>query len=243
MKKEKGVDVLAFGAHADDVELSCGGTLARCVAQGQSVGIVDLTHAEMGTRGTAETRWLESQEAQRALGATFRERLDFGDGGLRTGREEEVEVIRLIRKWRPLIVLAPFPDDRHPDHSRAGKLVTEASFYAGLKKLDTGEEAHRPQAVIYYQLNYPAPPSFVVDITPYMETKMNAVREYKSQFYNPDSTEPVTFISRKAFLDIIEARARHYGAMIGAEYGEAFVSKAPPRINDLAEAYHGREVS
>lgn len=235
-------DVVAFGAHADDVELSCGGTLARCVAQGQSVGIVDLTHAEMGTRGTPDTRWAESQEAQKRLGASFRERLDFGDGALRTGREEELEVIRVLRKYRPQIVLAPFPDDRHPDHSRAGQLVTEASFYSGLAKLDTDQQPHRPQAVLYYQLNYPAPPSLVVDITPYMEAKMNAVRAYESQFWNPDSTEPMTFISRKSFLDIIEGRARHFGSMIGAEFGEAFVSKAPPRINDLVAAYHGREV-
>jgi bacillithiol biosynthesis deacetylase BshB1 len=237
------VNVIAFGAHADDVELSCGGTLARCVAHGQSVGIVDLTHGEMGTRGTPETRLQESLAAQRALGATFRERLDFGDGGLRSGRDEELAIIRILRKWRPQIILVPWPDDRHPDHTRTGRLVTEAAFYSGLKKLDAEGEAHRPQAVLYYQLNYPAPPSLVVDITPYMELKMNAVRCYESQFFNPDSKEPVTFISQKGFLDMIEARARHYGSMIGAQYGEAFVSKAPPRVNDLLDAYHGREVS
>ncbi len=236
------VDILAISAHADDIELSCGGTIAAAVAQGQKVGIIDLTGGEMGTRGTPEIRLRESAAAQEILGAEFRETLDFGDGALRTGREEELQLIRLIRKYRPLMVLAPYPEDRHPDHSRAGRLITEASFYAGLKKLDTGQSAHRPQTVAYFLQNYMQTPSFIVDIQHSHETKMKAVAAYESQFYNPESKEPVTWIAKKAFIDMIEARARHFGGMIGSEFGEAFVTRQPPRVSDLVAAYQGREV-
>lgn len=237
------VDILVFGAHADDVELSCGGTVALAVSEGKRVGIVDLTHGEMGTRGTPQTRLHESQKASKALGAEFRERLDFGDGGLRTGKDEEQELIRLIRRHQPSIVIAPLPDDRHPDHTRAGRLITEASFYAGLSKMDTGQKAHRPQAVLYYLLNYIPHPSFIVDVTSTWKTKEKAISAYASQFYNPRSKEPDTFIAKKSFLDMIDARGKHFGAMIGAGYGEAFVSKQPPRVQDLIKAYEGREVS
>jgi len=237
------VDLLVFGAHADDVELSCGGTVALAVADGKRVGIVDLTRGEMGTRGTPQTRLRESQRASKTLGAAFRERLDFGDGGLRTGQAEEQELIRLIRRHRPSIVIAPLPDDRHPDHVRAGRLITEASFYAGLVRMDTGQKAHRPQAVLYYLLNYIPHPSLIVDVSSTWKTKQKAISAYASQFYNPKSKEPATFIARKSFLDMIDARGKHFGSMIGADYGEAFVSKQPPRVQDLVSAYQGREVS
>jgi N-acetylglucosamine malate deacetylase 1 len=243
MDDQQRVDILAFSAHADDIELTCGGTLARAVADGKKVGIVDLTHAEMGTRGTAEIRLQESQAAADALGASFRLRLDFGDGGLRTGREEELEIIRLIREHRPEVVIAPYPDDRHPDHTRAGRLLTDAWFYAGLRKIETGQPAHRPQAVIYFLMNYLVEPSFVVNVTHHWETKMNAIRAYRSQFHDPDSSEPPTLIAQKSFLDRIEGRARHFGALIGAEFGEAFFTKTPPRVDDITAAYRGREVS
>lgn len=236
------VDILAFGAHADDLELSCGGTLAAAVGRGQQVGMIDLTRGEMGTRGTPETRLRESRKAQEILGATFRVSLDFGDGNLRTGRDEEMELIRIVRACRPSVVIAPYPDDRHPDHTRAGRLVTEASFYAGLAKVETGEKHHRPHMVIYYLQNYLVQPSFVVDISAQWETKTKAVAAYESQFYNPQSKEPVTFIARKEFLDTIEGRARTFGAMIGVEFGEPFISKQPPRVDDLVAAYRGREV-
>lgn len=237
------VDILAFGAHADDVELSCGGTLAWAVRQGQTVGIVDLTRAEMGTRGTPEIRLRESKVASRILKAQFRIRLDFGDGALRTGREEELELIRIIRKHRPSIVIGPYTEDRHPDHARAGRLITEASFYAGLARIETGDRAHRPQAVIYHMLTYTETPSFVVDITSTFATKMKAIRAYASQFYNPKSKEKETILSQKSFLDRIEGRARYFGSLIGAEYGEPFWTKEPPKLTDLVAAYSGREVS
>ena len=237
------LDIIFFGAHPDDVELAAGGTAAKCVKDGLRVGIVDLTSGEMGTRGTAQTRKREAQNAAKALGAAFRQQLDFKDGNLQVGREQELEVIELIRRWRPKLVVCPYPDDRHPDHTRAGKLITDAWFYAGLKSLETTLPAHRPQKVLYYLQNYMFPPSFVVDVSRTWKTKMKAVAAFKSQFHDPKSKEPATFISDPKFLGMIEARGRHFGALIGAEYGEAFVTKQPPRIDDLIGAYSGREVS
>lgn len=237
------VDILAFGAHPDDVELGCGGTLAAASVRGQTFGIVDLTRGEMGTRGTPATRRREALAAAGVLGATFRESLDFGDGALEHGREQELELIRLIRKWRPAILIAPWPDDRHPDHTRTGQLVTDSWFYAGLRKLDTGQNPHRPDIVAYYIQNYQMQPSFVVDVTEVMERKMRAVREYASQFHKPGSKHPPTFIAKESFLPMIEARARHFGVLVGAEYGEAFVTKQPPRVDDLVAAYRGREIT
>jgi len=236
------VDLLFFGAHADDVELCAGGTIARSVTDGLRVGIIDLTRGEMGTRGTPAIRKREAAAGARALGVHLREELDFGDGGLRTGREEELQVIDVVRRLRPTLVFAPYPDDRHPDHTRAGRLVTEASFYAGLRALKTALPAHRPQTVIYYLQNYMYGPSFVVDVTDSWKTKMRAVSAFKSQFFKPKSKEPETFISKRGFLDMIEARGRHFGQLIGVEFGEAFVTKQPPRVNDVIGAYGGREV-
>lgn len=241
-KSRKGVDIIAFGAHADDVELGCGGTLLEAAKRGQAVGIVDLTQAEMGTRGTPETRRKESMAAAKVLRAEFRERLDFGDGNLATGREQELAIIRIIREHRPSILIAPWPDDRHPDHTRTGQVVTDAWFYAGLRKIDTGQAPHRPDIVLYYIQNYQLQPSLVVDITRSFEGKMKAIRSYRSQFHDPDSSEPLTFIAKEGFLPMIEARARHFGALIGVDFGEAFVSKQPPRVDDLVAAYRGREV-
>jgi len=216
--------------------------MLEAVAKGKKIALVDLTRGEMGTRGTPETRLHESLAAARVLGALFRLQLDFGDGNLRAGREEELELISVIRKHRPSILFAPYPDDRHPDHTRAGRVITEASFYAGLAKIETGQAPHRPQAVVYYMQNYVHPPSFVVDTTASQKKKMEALRCYKSQFYNPKSRERMTFIAKKSFIDMIEARARHFGAMIGAEFGEGFVTKQAPRVDDVEAAYRGREV-
>lgn len=236
------VDYLFFGAHPDDVELSAGGTIARAVKEGLRVGMIDLTRGEMGTRGTPAIRRREAASAARVLGAAFRDQLDFGDGVLRGGREEELEVIEIIRRTRPSLVFAPYPDDRHPDHTRTGRLITDAWFYAGLLQLKTKLTAHRPQAVIYYLQNYMFPPSFVVDTTAAWKTKMRSIAAYKSQFHDPKSKEPQTFISDPGFLQMIEARGKHFGALIGVPYGEAFVTKQPPRVDDLIRAYGGREV-
>src|ERR1700682_4155109 len=182
------VDYLFFGAHPDDVELGCGGTIARLVKGGASAGIIDLTCGEMGTRGTPAGRAREAGHSARILGASFREQLDFGDGALRTGRDEELQVIDLVRRHRPKVIFVMHPDDRHPDHTRTGRIVTEASFYAALRSLERELPAHRPQAVVYYLQNYMLPPSFVVDVTAGWKTKMRAIAAFKSQFYVPAAT-------------------------------------------------------
>jgi bacillithiol biosynthesis deacetylase BshB1 len=239
----KNVDILAISAHPDDLELGCGGTILRSVNQGQTVGMVDLTRGEMGTRGTPEVRKREAEAAAKVLGAAFRAQLDFGDGGLRTTREEELELIRLLRDTRPSVVIAPYPEERHPDHARTGRLVTDASFYAGLRMIETGQKAHRPNTVIYFMQNIVRRPSFVMDISATFERKMEAIRSYKSQFHDPQSAEPMTRLSKASFLAMIEGRARHYGWMIGADYGEPFFTLQPPRVDDLVAAYHGLEAS
>jgi bacillithiol biosynthesis deacetylase BshB1 len=237
------VDLLFIGAHPDDVELSASGTIADAVGRGLRVGMIDLTRGELGTRGTPQTRKREAQRSAKILGASFREQLDFGDGNLRTGRDEELVLVDLIRRTRPSLVFAPYPDDRHPDHTRAGRLVTEAAFYAGLKAIETGLPAHRPQTTVYYLQNYMQPPSFIVDVTAVWKTKMRAIAAFKSQFYDPQSREPKTILSDPKFLAMIDARGRHFGGMIGATYGEAFVTKQPPRVTDLLASYGGRELS
>ncbi|HUJ12638.1 MAG TPA: bacillithiol biosynthesis deacetylase BshB1 [Thermoanaerobaculia bacterium] len=238
----KPVDALFIGAHADDIELCCGGTLAKIVRSGKSAGIVELTRGEMGTRGTAEIRLRESLDAAKILGASFREQLDFGDGGLRTGRAEELQLMEVIRQCRPQILFAPWIEERHPDHARAGRLVIEAAFYAGLRKIETKHEAHRPQAVLHFiQWHVPAV-TFVVDVTETWQTRMDAVAAYKSQFFDPNSSAPRTKIAERQFLEMIEARGIHFGSLIGAHYGEAFVTAQPPKVNDIFAAYGGREV-
>ena len=234
-------DLLFISAHADDTELSCGGTIAKAVKDGRRVGMIDLTRGEMGTRGTPRERAREAAASARILGAAFREHLDFGDGALRTSREEEMQLIDIIRRCRPRIVFSPYPDERHPDHARAGRLITDSAFYAGLFQLKTSLPAHRPQAVVYYFQNYMWTPSFIVDVSAAWKTKMRAVAAFKSQFYDPKSKEPTTFISSRKFLDMIEARGKHFGALIGADHGEAYVTKQPPKIDDVIAAYAGRE--
>jgi len=235
------VDILAISAHADDVELTCAGTLIQMHERGYRFGIVDLTRGEMGTRGNAEIRAKESARAAEILGAEFRETLDLGDGGLRTGREEELAVVDVIRREKPRIVLAPFPEDRHPDHRRAGSLVTDAAFYAGLRKLETAHPAHRPQQTVYFGTFEIQKPIFVVDVTPAIEKRREAILAYASQFYDPTSTEPETMLSQKGFLDMIEARLRDFGALIGTEFGEGFVTRRPPRLGDIVAAFQGFE--
>lgn len=242
MSKVETVDAIFFAAHADDTELSCGGTVAKMVRDGRRVGLVDLTRGEMGTRGTPQTRKREAQAAARKLGASFRLQLDLGDGGLRTDRDAEMQIIDVLRRYQPSIVFSPWPDERHPDHTRTGRLITDAWFYAGLRKLKTKRPAHRPQVVAYYLQNYMIPPSFVVDVSETWRTKIAAIATFRSQFHNPKSSEPETFISKGGFLEMIEARGRHFGALIGVAYGEAYVTKQPPRIDDVVSAYEGREV-
>ncbi len=235
------VDVLFCGAHPDDLELTSGATVAKMTADGLRVGVVELTRGEMGTRGTPQIRTREAKAAAKILGLTFRTQLDFGDGGLRTGREEELELIDFIRRVRPKVVFAPPAEERHPDHMRASKLATDASYYAGLRQIHTKFAAHRPQAVIYYMQWLVWHPTFVVDVTRTWKTKMRAIRAFKSQFFNPKSKEPHTKLADEKFLQMIEARGIHFGSMIGTAYGEPFTTKQPPKIDDIIAAYTGRE--
>lgn len=235
------VDVLAVGAHPDDVELGCGGLLAALSRRGLTTAILDLTRGEAGTRGTPETRAREAAEAARLLGARFRETLDLGDGNLRTDRAAELAVIEVVRRSRPRLVIAPLPSDRHPDHVRAGRLVSDAAFYAGLRAIVTGHAPHRPQQVVYYPSTFLAEPTFLVDISAVLDVKLSAVRAYRSQFHDPDSTEPPTFISTPEFLEGITARARGFGRLANVAAAEGFISLRPPLIADPVAVFEGFE--
>ncbi len=238
------VDVLAFGPHPDDVELGCGGTLAALAGRGRGVGIVDLTRGEMATRGTPEIRAAEAAEAARLLGARFRTNFDLGDGDLRTDRAAQLLVIEAVRRARPRLVFAPWTEDRHPDHERAGRLVAEAAWYAGLAKVETGLPAHRPDQVVFYAAYGLLQPTFLVDVSTSFETKRAALRAYKSQFRVSEgsaSAEPETVVSSKSFWDGIEARARALGRVANVAYAEGFVSKNPPTLADPATAFAGYE--
>lgn len=235
------VEILAVGAHPDDVELGCGGTLALLARAGRSVGILDLTRGEAGTRGTPETRAAEAAEAARLLGARFRDGLDLGDGNLKTDRAAELEVIEVVRRRRPRLVFAPLPNDRHPDHVRAGRLVTDAAFYAGLRALETGLPPHRPQQVVYFPSTFLAEPTFLVDVTGTLDVKLAAVRAFRSQFFDPASKEPATFISSPEFLEGVTARARAFGRLANVGAAEGFVSPRPPLLADPLAAFDGFE--
>jgi N-acetylglucosamine malate deacetylase 1 len=241
------VDVLAFGPHPDDVELGCGGTLAALAVRGLSFGIVDLTRGEMATRGTPATRAREAAEAARLLGARFRSNLDLGDGDLRTDRAAQLLVIEAIRRTRPRLVLAPWTEDRHPDHERAGRLVAEASWYAGLVRLETGLPPHRPDQVVFYSAYALLRPTFLVDVSASFEAKRAALSAYASQFFDASrpvddgAREPETYVSSKSFWDGVEARARAYGRIANVAYAEGFLSKAPPTLANIAAAFRGYE--
>jgi bacillithiol biosynthesis deacetylase BshB1 len=235
------VDVLVFSPHPDDAELGCGGTLASLPRRGMSFGIVDLTRGEMATRGTPEIRAREAREAAGILGARFRETLDLGDGGLRTDRAAELRVVEAVRRARPRVVLTPLPTDRHPDHARAGRLVPEAAWYAGLAKLEPGLRPHRPDQVLFYATYVLVMPTFLVDVSATFATKVAALRAYRSQFHDPNSGEPETYVSSKGFFEGIEARARALGRIANVEYAEGFVSTAPPTLADPVAAFLGYE--
>jgi N-acetylglucosamine malate deacetylase 1 len=229
------LDVLAIGSHPDDVELGCGGTLALLARQGRKVGIVHLTRGEQGTRGTPEERGAEARKAAEALGAEVLEFLDCGDGALRHGTAEEDELIAVIRRLRPDLVLSPTPRDRHPDHSRSHQLVEAACFYAGLKnRAPEAGPPHRPAATFSYMQHDSFEPSFIVDISAVWEAKLESLRAHRSQFHQPgeDDTQPVTKIASAEFWHAVEGRARHFGLLIGAAFGEPFWSRLPLAVGD-----------
>ncbi len=229
-------DILAFAAHPDDVELAACGTLMKHIDMGKIAGIVDLTEGQLGSRGTPELRLKESKAATELLGIHFRENLGMEDGWFSHDREHIIPIARVIRKYRPTIVLANAVQDRHPDHGRASKLVSEAAFYSGLVMVETGGEEFepwRPRLVLNYIQDRAMSPDIVVDISDYMDRKMSAIKAFKSQFFNSDSEEPQTPISTKEFLEVIIGRARDMGRLIGAEFGEGFVKERAVGVEDL----------
>ena len=234
------VDILCITAHPDDVELCMGGTVLRHVAQGRSVGIVDLTIGELGTRGSGPLRQQEAEVARKILGALFRYQLDLADGFFRSDRESLLKVVRAIRKHRPTTVLTNVLKDRHPDHGRGGALVAEACFLSGLRRIETvdesgQQEAWRPVTVLHGIQDWWMEPTLVVDVTEHWVKRMEAVLAFKSQFFDPGSTEPESSISGKDFTAFIEGRALQFGRLIGVQYGEGFVASRPIGISDVTD--------
>ncbi|WP_445737121.1 bacillithiol biosynthesis deacetylase BshB1 [Mariniflexile sp.] len=234
------LDILAIGAHPDDVELGCGATLAKEVANGKKVGIIDLTRGELGTRGTAETRDLESKEATKILGVSVRDNMEFADGFFVNDKYHQLELVKMIRKYRPEIIICNAIDDRHIDHGKASKLVSDACFLSGLIKIDTKDsnsdawqEPWRPKQVYHYIQWKNLEPDLVVDVSGFMETKMKAVLAYKTQFYDVNSKEPETPISSKNFTDSIEYRARDLGRLVGVAYAEGFTVERYVAVDSL----------
>ncbi len=221
------LDILAIGAHPDDVEMSCGATLAKEIAAGKKVGILDLTRGDLGTRGSAEIRAEEAAAAAAILGVEIRENLALADGFFQNNKEAQLTVIRMLRKYRPEVVFCNAVDDRHIDHGKGSSLVSDACFLSGLRKIATelegrAQEAWRPKQVYHYIQWKELTPDFVVDVTGFMEQKLEAVFAYKSQFYNAKSDEPDTPISSKNATDSLRYRNRNLGRLIGTEYAEGF---------------------
>ncbi len=235
------LDILAIGAHPDDVELGCGATIAKEIANGKKVGILDLTRGELGTRGTAEIRDQESAASAKLLGVEFRENLGFADGFFVNNADSQLEIIKIIRKYRPDMVLCNAVDDRHIDHGKGSKLTSDACFLSGLKKIKTTheskqQEAWRPKHVYHYIQWKNLQPDFVVDVSGFIGKKLEAIKAYESQFFNAKSNEPETPISSKTFLNSIVYRAEDLGRLIGKEHGEGFTAEryvAVDSINDL----------
>lgn len=235
------LDILAIGAHPDDVELGCAATLAKEIKNGKSIGIIDLTRGELGTRGTVESRDQESKDAAAILGAEIRINMEFADGFIVNDRLHQLELIKMIRKYQPEIVLCNAIEDRHIDHAKASKLVSDACFLSGLLKIDTKcdeydecwQEPWRPKQVYHYIQWKNIKPDFVVDVTGFMDVKLEAVMAYKTQFFDDKSDEPETPISSKNFIDSVTYRARDLGRLIGTEFGEGFTVERYPAVESL----------
>ena len=232
------LDILAISAHPDDIELSCSGTLIAHKSQGYTTGILDLTEGEMSTRGTPATRQKESAEASQIMGLSLRENLGLSDAKFDLSFENQLRVIKVLRKFRPEIILANALYDRHPDHVRAAELIEEAVFKSGLVKIETEDEKRiqspwRPKKVYHYIQSVSLEPDFICDITAHMEEKMAAIRVFKSQFFDPKSKEPDTYISNPDFLKLIEARSREWGHRIGVSFGEGFVQRQSLGVKNL----------
>lgn len=232
------VDILAIGVHPDDVELSCSGTIAKHIAMGKKVGLLDLTKGELGTRGNAALRTEEATAAAQILKTSFRTQLDMKDGFFSNDEKHQRLIIEQIRECRPEIVLCNAISDRHPDHSRAAKLVSDACFYSGLIKIETSfagkkQDCWRPKAIYHYIQDHYIHPDLVIDVTEFMEIKHSSIKAYSSQFYDPNSKEPSTPISSKEFLETLNAKMAIWGRSIGVPYAEGFTVERYPGVNSL----------
>lgn len=234
------LDILVFGAHPDDAELGAGGTIAKEVARGKKVGIIDLTRGELGTRGSAEIRDEEAEKAANILGVSVRENMEFADGFFVNDKEHQMEVIKMIRKYCPEIVLCNAIDDRHIDHPKGSRLVSDACFLSGLVKIDTRlawedqwQEAWRPKKVYHYIQWKNLEPDFAVDVSGFITKKTESILAYSSQFFDPKSDEPETPISSKNFIDSVNYRARDLGRLIGVEHAEGFTVERVPAVDNL----------
>lgn len=234
------LDILAFGAHPDDVELGCAGTILKEISLGKKVGVVDLTRGELGTRGSAEIRDQEAEAAGKILGLSVRVNLSFRDGFFVNDEKHQLEIIKMIRKYQPEIVLCNAIDDRHIDHEKGSKLVSDACFLSGLRKIETSidgiaQTAWRPKVVYHYIQWKNIEPDFVVDITGFTEKKIEAILAYRSQFYDANSNEPESPITSKNFLESLNYRAQDLGRLIGTEYGEGFTAERYLAVNSLGD--------
>ncbi|MDN3493335.1 bacillithiol biosynthesis deacetylase BshB1 [Winogradskyella bathintestinalis] len=234
------LDILAFGSHPDDIELSCGATLAKEVSKGKKVGIIDLTRGELGTRGTAETRDEEATNAANILGVNSRINMQFADGFFQNDKAHQLELIKMIRYYQPEIIICNAVDDRHIDHPKGSQLVSDACFLSGLKKIETiykdesnGQEPWRPKAVYHYIQWKDLTPDVVVDVSGYMDKKVASVLAYKTQFFDPNSKEPETPISSKNFTDSVVYRARNLGRLIGVEHAEGYTVERYVAVDSL----------
>jgi bacillithiol biosynthesis deacetylase BshB1 len=233
------LDVLAIGAHPDDVELGCSGVLIKEVKKGKKVGIVDLTQGELGTRGTVETRYQEAGDAAKIIGVHVRENLKMRDGFFVNDEAHQMQVIQVLRKYRPEIVIGNILDDRHPDHGKGGKLIYDACFLSGLKQIktvdDKGQEQEkwRPKYLLHYLQDRFYEPDFIVDISDVWEQRLESIKAYKTQFHNPESNEPQTYISSPEFLEAVIARAKLLGKRIGVQFAEGYISKKNIGLADL----------
>jgi len=232
------LDILVIAAHPDDAELSCSGTIAAHVAMGHKVGILDLTQGEMGTRGTPEIRLRESEDSSRILGLQARENVSFRDVFFKDDESHHLEIVQILRKYRPEIVLANAVSDRHPDHGKGALVASKACFISGLRKVVTQldgveQDIWRPKNIYHYIQNNYIQPDFVVDITGHWSKKVESIKAFKSQFFDPDNTEPESFISSPEFFDFIEARAKEFGHTIGVKYGEGFTVEKMMGVKNL----------
>ena len=227
------LDILVFAAHPDDAELGCGGTIIKHTSNGFKVGVIDLTKGELGTRGSDKIRLEEAEAASKIMNLTLRENLSFDDGFFVNDDLHKKVIIKKIRKYRPDIILTNAPSDRHPDHARASQLTIDSCFLSGLEKIDTNQKVWRPKAIYHYIQFNNLNPDFVVDITTQFDQKIDAVKSYKSQFFDPTSKESNTIISSKDFFDSIEYRAKDLGRLTSCDFAEGFISHQLPKLDFL----------